>query len=433
MKNYLFMFLTVIVSSMYLFPFEFSFLPGMNTKMLLGGLGLIILTIQLAKKQDALIDYNIFTLSVIAILISLTALFSVTLNATAETSYVTYIVSMWVWASGAYTVVTFIRKVHGYSSVRIVCNYLIAVCVAQCVLALMIDTYPTFKNAVHIFVGKIAGIVDNIHMLDDRNRLYGIGAALDIAGSRFSAILFMITYLCVKYQKELSKTQLLLYIFSFLFIALVGNMIARTTTVGLLLSIVYFIYASRNQVYHLINKEARLWKYVTGGLVVFLVAVTVIYNRDAQIQANIRFAFEGFFSLVEEGRWDVGSNKTLANMYVFPETLKTWLIGDGYFENPTSDPTYTGYMWKGFYQGTDVGYLRFIFFFGMIGLGLFIAFMCKVCTSCMKKFAEQKFLFAMLLAINFIVWFKVSTDIFLIFALFLCIGEDEDREVTSQL
>ena len=316
MKNYLFMFLTVIVSSMYLFPFEFSFLPGMNTKMLLGGLGLIILTIQLAKKQDALIDYNIFTLSVIAILISLTALFSVTLNATAETSYVTYIVSMWVWASGAYTVVTFIRKVHGYSSVRIVCNYLIAVCVAQCVLALMIDTYPTFKNAVHIFVGKIAGIVDNIHMLDDRNRLYGIGAALDIAGSRFSAILFMITYLCVKYQKELSKTQLLLYIFSFLFIALVGNMIARTTTVGLLLSIVYFIYASRNQVYHLINKEARLWKYVTGGLVVFLVAVTVIYNRDAQIQANIRFAFEGFFSLVEEGRWDVGSNKTLANMSV---------------------------------------------------------------------------------------------------------------------
>ena len=103
MKNYLFMFLTVIVSSMYLFPFEFSFLPGMNTKMLLGGLGLIILTIQLAKKQDALIDYNIFSLSVIAILISLTALFSVTLNATAETSYVTYIVSMWVWASGAYT------------------------------------------------------------------------------------------------------------------------------------------------------------------------------------------------------------------------------------------------------------------------------------------------------------------------------------------
>ena len=51
----------------------------------------------------------------------------------------------------------------------------------------------------------------------------------------------------------------------------------------------------------------------------------------------------------------------------------------------------------------------------------------------MKKFAEQKFLFAMLLAINFIVWFKVSTDIFLIFALFLCIGEDENREVTSQL
>ena len=432
MKTYVFIFLTVIVSSMYLFPFEFSFLPRMNTKMLLGGLGLIILTIQLAKKRNALIDRNMFTLSVIAILISLTALFSVTFNATAETSYITYIVSMWVWVSGAYTVVTFIRKVHGYVSVRIVCNYLIAVCVIQCALALMIDAWPILKETVNNSIGRFGGM-GTASRMDERNRLYGIGAALDIAGSRFSAVLFMITYLCVRYQKELSKTRLLFYIFSFLIIALVGNMISRTTTIGLLLSVVYFIYVSRSQVCYLIDKDARLWKYVTGGLVVFLVAVTVIYNRDAQMHTNIRFAFEGFFSLVEEGRWDVGSNKMLANMYVFPETLKTWLIGDGYFENPTSDPTYTGYMWKGFYQGTDVGYLRFIFFFGMIGLGLFIAFMCKVCTNCMKKFAEQKFLFAMLLVINFIVWFKVSTDIFLIFALFLCIGEDENREVTSQL
>ena len=112
MKNYVFIFLTIIVSSMYLFPFEFSFLPGMNTKMLLGGLGLIILTIQLAKERNALIDSNMFTLSVIAILISLTALFSVTFNATAETSYVTYIVSMWVWVSGAYTVITPVSYTH---------------------------------------------------------------------------------------------------------------------------------------------------------------------------------------------------------------------------------------------------------------------------------------------------------------------------------
>lgn len=429
MKNYLFIFLTVIVSSMYLFPFEFLSLPGMNTKMLLSGLGLIILTIQLAKKRDALIDNNMFTLSVIAILVSLTALFSVTLNNTAETTYVTYIVSMWVWVSGAYTVITFIRKVHGYVSVGLVCNYLIVVCVMQCALALMIDAWPALKEVVNNSIGRFGGMGTALRM-DERDRLYGIGAALDIAGSRFSAVLFMIMYLCVKYQKELSKTQLLLYIFSFLFIALVGNMISRTATVGLLLSIVYFIYTSRSQVYSFMYNESRLWKYTICVLAIFLVAVAVIYNRDTQMRADIRFAFEGFFSLAEEGHWDVGSNNILSNMYVFPETLKTWLIGDGYFENPTSDPTYIGYRWKGFYMGTDVGYLRFIFFFGVIGLGLFITFMCKVCTICMSKFTEQKFLFAMLLTINFIVWLKVSTDTFLIFALFLCVGEEENREIT---
>lgn len=28
---------------------------------------------------------------------------------------------------------------------------------------------------------------------------------------------------------------------------------------------------------------------------------------------------------------------------------------------------------------------------------------------------------------NFAVWFKVSSDIFLVFALFLCIGEEDNR------
>lgn len=50
-------------------------------------------------------------------------------------------------------------------------------------------------------------------------------------------------------------------------------------------------------------------------------------------------------------------------MYVFPDNLKTWIIGDGYFNGPEdSDPYYTGEIWDiGYYKGTDVGYLRFIF------------------------------------------------------------------------
>lgn len=82
-------------------------------------------------------------------------------------------------------------------------------------------------------------------------------------------------------------------------------------------------------------------------------------------------------------------------------------------------------MWKGYYQNTDIGYLRFIFYFGIFGLIAFIWYFIKVGTTCIKRFISHRLLFAILLLLNFIIWCKVSTDIFLVFALFLCLREEE--------
>lgn len=82
-------------------------------------------------------------------------------------------------------------------------------------------------------------------------------------------------------------------------------------------------------------------------------------------------------------------------------------------------------MWKGYYQNTDIGYLRFIFYFGIFGLIAFIWYFIKVGTTCVKRFISHRLLFATLLLLNFIIWCKVSTDIFLVFALFLCLREEE--------
>ena len=115
------------------------------------------------------------------------------------------------------------------------------------------------------------------------------------------------------------------------------------------------------------------------------------------------------------------------NMFVFPNNLKTWLIGDGYFDNPYGrDPYYTGPIWHGFYQQTDVGYLRFIFYFGIIGMLFFAFYMCKAAWICVKRFPNQWLLFVAVLFLNYIIWFKVSSDLFLVFALFLCISQEEN-------
>ena len=74
----------------------------------------------------------------------------------------------------------------------------------------------------------------------------------------------------------------------------------------------------------------------------------------------IPYAFELFFSLFNEGKLDSSSvNDMLENMIFFPDSLDQWLIGDGYLE----DPVVSGNN----YMGTDLGYLRFLFYFGIFG------------------------------------------------------------------
>ena len=123
------------------------------------------------------------------------------------------------------------------------------------------------------------------------------------------------------------------------------------------------------------------------------------------------------------------------NMYVWPDNLKTWMIGDGYFNNPLDTNPY--YIGRGagaaYYMHTDVGYCRFLFYFGLTGLVLFILYFYKVASVCATRLSRYKSLFFLLLLLNFIVWFKVASDIFLVFALFLCLSNEENQKYEEAL
>lgn len=410
-----------ILTSFYFFPFEFAILPGANTKMIMAGMSLIVLGVNLTRNRDATINRDFLIISILACLVSLAGLVSVAYNETNDYTYATYIVSMWVWLGGAYLTISCMRWLHDKVSVSIVANYLIVVCVAQCVIALLIDNFPAVEDFVKTYIAGFDWV--GFEQLDEGGRLYGIGATLDVAGSRFSAVLTMIAFLIVKSVAASNHKLTIWYLLAFGFITIVGNMMARTTIVGVGLSCLYWLWATKE-----IENKSVLWRYISAMICVALVITIFLYNRNEVFREDIRFAFEGFFSLAETGKWDVSSNNILKDMYVFPDNFKTWVVGDGYFDNPYySDAYYLGPRWGGYYMATDVGYLRFIFYFGIIGIVLFMTFFCKVTQCCIQRLKDYKALCLMFLAINFIVWFKVSTDIFLVFALFLCLNSDENQ------
>lgn len=425
MLKYLAIVLTAVAVSLFYFPFEFSFLPGINTKMMLAVMGIGIAAYRLIQNRTSGIPKGIAKIVLLSGVVSLMGLFSVIVNNTPDYAYSTYFISMAVWLSGAFTVCTLIKTVHGRLTVERISMYLVIVCAFQCIMALVIDSSIEIKAFIDRYV------MQDQERLTKLDRLYGIGAWLDVAGVRFSAAMIMLVYVVNRHKALMSNFQIFLSVSLYVLIAVVGNMIARTAIVGVGLSIAYLLLTFRPD-----NVSRSSFRVARILLLIVAVAVPMgiySYNHNPQFQELFRFAFEGFFSLFEEGVWQTDSTDRLQTMIVFPDNVKTWIMGDGYFINPyDTDPYYVGEFIGGYYMGTDIGYLRFIFYFGLIGLIAFSYFFIAVARECIKIMPEHKTLILFILLLGFIIWLKVATDVFLVFALLLCASYMKDEE-TSQI
>lgn len=401
--------------SCFFFPVVYTFLPVSNTKNLMAAVGLVLVLVVLIKKQEFSFSRDLLVLLIFSAAVSLICLLAITYNQTPDTSYVTYIRSAIIWLSGAFAVCYFIWLVHKRVDVPLVVNYLAAVCVFQCVMAIWID----FSPAVRLFVD--AHVQQGQDLLQDIGRLYGIGASLDVGGSRFAAVLCAISFMLVQKPEDRGNTPQFLLVLAFVIITVLGNMVARTTLVGVGIGLFYLVLLE--------IRNTTLRKYDDGyrsslpaWLLTLAIAIPVgmfFYNSNAQFHDLMRFGFEGFFNLIEEGEWGTDSTGKLESMIVWPDNLETWIIGDGYFENQRNDANYIGNATtRGYYMGTDIGYLRFIFYCGIFGLIAISAVMIEAGVIAAKAFPKYAHLFMMGVLCNFVIWMKVSTDLFPFLSLF---------------
>ena len=427
MKQFLLAIGITILTSLYFFPFNPVWLPAINTKMALAGLAIPLYIMRGARLRNSDVNSGMLGLTMCGLSVSLAGLIAVVVNNTGDYSYASYFVSMWVWLGGAYTVILAMEAVYGKVTLRMVGNFLIAVCVAQCILAQVISA----SDAVAAIVNRL--VVSSGFMGIVEDRLYGIGCALDVAGLRFSAVLLILTFFCLTpNSKQNRQVERCLYIMAFFVIGVFGSMIARTTSVGVILSIVMWIlYSCFNRDEESRSNSRKMFKVFMTSLIILVPFIMVFYNQNADFRENLRFGFEGFFSLAEEGEWDVRSNRQLMSMVIWPDNLKTWMIGDGYFSQPQNDYYYVGPMYD-YYMGTDFGYSRFIFYFGILGLISFASVFVASTIVCSRSHRKYTLMFAMIMLMNFIGWIKASTDIFLVFAILLCVcvrynGADEKQ------
>lgn len=420
MKRVLLILLTGLLTSFFLFPFNLPVQEvAVNTKMILAVIGVGLLFFASNQGQTGVISRDFFVLCLIGAVISVWALFASVYNGTAENAFAKYLISIWVWMGAAYSVVWFMRAIHGAVTVELIGIYLASVCVAQCALAYSMTIWPSLGVRVDSIMG--AG---EAFMSTADGRIHGLGAALDPAGLRFSGVLVILSYLYGKNDVKTNPGKAVFYLLSFFVITILGNMIARTTTIGVVVGILVLLSLKhpRRGVITLDNT----WLLLLGILSVVILISVILYNSSSHFREDLRFGFEGFFSLAETGRWKVHSNDLLKGMIVWPESLKTWIVGDGYFENPLDIPNRFGQVYEGFYMKTDIGYLRYIFYFGCVGLLLMIILFVQMTVTCIKNLRHFTLLFIALLLVNMLGWLKVSSDIIMVFAPFLILAYMRD-------
>ena len=409
--NHIFMvLLTGLMMSFYFHPTELRVLPGYNTKIMLAIFGVAILVFNIIRTKDYSLSKGLLYSFMIAGAFSFVNYISLIINESDDYSYANYPISALTWIMGAYGAINFIRWTHSKVTIELVVRYLAGGAAFHSILSQLIDRNDSIRN----FVISIFYISDS---MEEMQRLYSFGVGLDPAGVRFAVILIMIAgVLTLSRVVKKSIGLMVFYFLCFVIISVLGNIISRTTTVGMGLGL--FVFAISTGLYKFVIKVSRIKIMRVFGimLAIGIPIVVYYYNVNPSFRDQIEYGFEGFFSLFESGEFQTSSTDELSTMWVWPQDTQTWLIGSGLFLSKSSDFTYF----------SDIGYCRFIFYSGLIGITVFGLYFIYNAIYFSIRYPRYRYIFLLMIVVTFVVWTKVATDIFQLYALFYAFTDEEE-------
>lgn len=409
--NHIFMvLLTGLMMSFYFHPTELRVLPGYNTKIMLAVFGVAMLIYNIIRTKDYSLSKGLLYSFMIAGAFSFVNYISLIINESDDYSYANYPISALTWIMGAYGAISFIRWTHSKVTVELVVRYLAGGAAFHCILSQLIDRDDSIRN----FVTSIFYIADS---MEEMQRLYSFGVGLDPSGVRFAVILVLIAGILTLSKVVKKSTGLMIFYFlCFVIISVLGNIISRTTTVGMGLGL--FVFAASTGLYKFVIKVSRIKIMRVFGLMLAVGIPIVIYyyNVNSSFHNQIEYGFEGFFSLFESGEFQTSSTDELSTMWVWPQDTQTWLIGSGLFLSKSSDFTYF----------SDIGYCRFIFYSGLIGITVFGLYFIYNAIYFSIRYPRYRYIFLLMIVVTFVVWTKVATDIFQLYALFYAFTDEEE-------
>lgn len=394
-----------IISVLYLSDMPFFFLPFIvRTRFFLGIIGILIFFLYYLRhlKIKKEIFYNILWL--LALLFPF--IITIIINNNVDSWGFRAVLNVFVFFA-AFLVVYLYEKIDTIDFEKII-KLIVNVVLINIIIAIIMFLVEPFKQFIFRLQGQGIGAEDAIYYVSSF-RLVGVGNFFFYQAGVFCAWgLILVTYFL---KRKTSLRWLLIY----LIILISGIFFARTTFIGFLTSLLYYIYPdnmSKKEIVAFVKKIISVCFFFLLLIFCFNVFLKdiLLENNDVKMLTQ---AFELFINYSQSGKLESDSTNHLSEMYVYPDNLKTWILGDGRFT--AEDGIH-------YYKGTDVGYLRILFFMGIFGLLVMYFQKIYLLYTTIKlknyKLLQYKHLIYFLFLLTLILNFKGFTDLDIIIFIF---------------
>lgn len=398
-KNIFLFFLLFI----YIYNIGFVFFPGsLKSRMLIGIFGFFY-TI---KHQS--FNKKIFSVFISYCVFIVFTLFIIILNSFKgfDIWFVQHLFLSILYLFGAYFICHFYSRNISFTTFI----YIIVLCILIHNVIAFIGMFT--HGIVQNFIFSIQKLDGEIfyEMKNGYTRAVGLGVGNLFLGGVISGIGIILSLFLYK-VRYFSAIKLL---FTVTIIFFTGIFIARTTVIGFIGLLLLMIDFKKD--FRRITK--MLFILVCSITTFFLSIISFLKDR-----INLGWAFEAFFSY-QKGNLHTGSTNDLKEMYIFPKEFSTWLYGDG---KMLADDGIRYYM------DTDVGYLRLLFFGGILFVIFFYLIQFLISYSIIKENRKVKWLVIIINIYSLVLSFKGFTELNYILFLFLAFFTNKKYEKSSSV
>lgn len=340
----------------YFFPIQFSICPISPTNLLqcAGGIWILIIVFKnqgLINKPIA--EYCLISLFIICLGVCATSIFSSNHDYSIPLSKGAYNL---LHICAAFVIVRLTNNYYSHSDniIIVIIRWLVLITVIYAIISICFFLFPELYNN-YLSIITISDQAEQTNSSLSKYRLVGASPKVQYANaaSHYGIVIWGIILL-IKQKNNFFSTYKIISYLIITILTVAGIFSGRTFIVIILLTIIYLFLLNK-------RKHNRVLRTIRDFIIifcpVFIISGLLIGYIFMSNHMAIDWAFEMFINLFETGEISTSSTDILGSMWhIFPDNFKTWIFGDGKASAEI-----------GYYVASDVGYIRSIFYWGLLG------------------------------------------------------------------